>query len=77
MVRCRTAQRVTAAQRPQGGAVTQRRETDARCLCIGKQLADLPSGARLKSVGRRTALAMYCGVEHAHHLKRYQACEHR
>ncbi len=44
----RTAQRVKAAQRPKGGAVTQRRETDARCLCIGKQLADLPSGERIK-----------------------------
>jgi hypothetical protein len=39
------AQRVTAAQRPSGTAVTQRRATTTRFSLVGKLGADLPSGA--------------------------------
>jgi hypothetical protein len=42
------AQRVKAAQRPKGGALTQRREYHPRCPCVGKLGADLPSGAPRK-----------------------------
>ncbi len=41
------AQRVTAAQRPEGIAVTQRRETHPRYSLVGNLLADLPRGERL------------------------------
>ncbi len=36
-----------AAQRPQGGALTQRWDTHARSWGVGKELADLPSGVAL------------------------------
>ncbi len=44
--RRRTAQRVKAAQRPEGSALTQRRDTHARSWGVGKSRADLPSGVR-------------------------------
>jgi hypothetical protein len=53
------AQRVKAAQRPKGSALTRRRATTTRFSIVGNPLADLPSGERKEGGGNSTgAVAM-------------------
>ncbi len=46
IVRCRRPSASQAAQRPEGSALTRRWDTTTRYPCVGKQIADLPSGER-------------------------------
>ncbi len=50
MNRCRTAQRVKAAQRPPGLGLDAAGGYDPRSSCVGNLLADLPSGERSRCV---------------------------